>query len=113
MTLASLEGEFLVIEGLHVKLRERIGSTTKRSVHGSINLIEGGGYGFSLLRHRSGIGRRERSVNLVMEWMKRSNVMLFVCFKRKEEKGGGDIQHNMLSFLGHVIIIYSFIHSRA
>jgi hypothetical protein len=51
MSLTSLKGEFLVIKSMHVKLRKRISSSAKRSVHGSINFIESGGYGFSLFRH--------------------------------------------------------------
>jgi len=43
-------------------------------------------------------------------------VCLFVCFKRKEEKGGGDIiqQHNMLSSLGMrcTWFIHSFVCQR-
>jgi hypothetical protein len=51
MSLTSLKGEFLVIKSMHVKLRKRISSSAKRSVHGSINFIESCGYGFSLFRH--------------------------------------------------------------
>jgi hypothetical protein len=51
MSLTRLKGKFLVIESMHVKLRKRISNSAKRSVHGSINFIESGGYGFSLFRH--------------------------------------------------------------
>lgn len=57
VAFTGVEGEFLVIHGVSVELRNRICGGTKGSIHGSIHFVETCGGGLSLLSH----GYRRRS----------------------------------------------------
>lgn len=52
VAFTGMEGEFLVVHGVGVELRERIGGTAKRRVHAPIHLVQARRYRLSLLRHR-------------------------------------------------------------
>ncbi|KAL6984264.1 hypothetical protein U1Q18_017641, partial [Sarracenia purpurea var. burkii] len=51
MTFTSLKGEFLLVHGLRIKLRERVRGAAKRGVHRPIDLVEARRHRFPLLPH--------------------------------------------------------------
>lgn len=51
MSFTSLEGEFLLVHSLSIKLREGVGGAAEGGVHGAIDFIEARGDGLPLLRH--------------------------------------------------------------
>jgi len=76
VSFTGLEGEFLLIHGVRVEMREGVGGAAESWVHGAIHFVEARGHRLSLLRHR----RALRS----WWWC-----VLFgaVCWERKQKKG--------------------------
>ena len=53
MAFTGLEGEFLLVHGLRVELRERVRGAAERAVHRPIDLVEARLHRLSLLPHLS------------------------------------------------------------
>ena len=51
MAFTGLKGEFLLVHGLRVQLRERVRGAAERGVHRAIDLVQARGHGLPLLPH--------------------------------------------------------------
>lgn len=60
VTLTGLERQTLLVHGLRVELRKRVGSTAEGGIHGAINFVEARSVRFPLLRHGNRNPRRFR-----------------------------------------------------
>lgn len=84
MAFASLEGEFLLIHSLSIKVRQGVSGAAKGGVHSPINLIEARRYRLPFLPHISRFPLScDRQGFSVAFWrsMKRENFHLFILFK--------------------------------
>ena len=65
VSVAGLEGVFLLSVGIGVEMRERIGGAAERGVHGAVHLVQTRCHRLPLLRHRpNGNG----NANLKTKW---------------------------------------------